>query len=76
MSAGHRVTAGFLPLLDSALLIAAREKSFAEAEGIDLVLVRVLESALDRVPVRGPADCRPIGICKTSLTCPVVVMPA
>ncbi|MCV0396588.1 MAG: ABC transporter substrate-binding protein [Rhizobiaceae bacterium] len=40
MSAAHRVTAGFLPLLDSALLVAAREKRFAEAEGIDLVLVR------------------------------------
>lgn len=36
----HRVTAGFLPLLDSALLVAAYEKGFARAEGIDLVLVR------------------------------------
>lgn len=40
MSTDHRVNAGFLPLLDSALLVAAREKGFAEAEGIDLVLVR------------------------------------
>lgn len=40
MSAGYRVTAGFLPLLDSALLIAARAKGFAGEEGIDLVLVR------------------------------------
>lgn len=40
MSASHRVNAGFLPLLDSALLVAAREKGFAEAEGVDLVLVR------------------------------------
>lgn len=30
----------FLPLTDSAILIAAREKGFAEAEGIDLTLVR------------------------------------
>lgn len=40
MSAGYSVTAGFLPLLDSALLIAARAKGFAGEEGIDLVLVR------------------------------------
>lgn len=40
MSAGYRVTAGFLPLLDSALLVAARAKGFARDEGIDLVLVR------------------------------------
>lgn len=40
MSAPHRITAGFLPLLDSALLVAAREKGFAEEEGIELALVR------------------------------------
>ncbi len=40
MSAGYRVTAGFLPLLDSALLIAVRAKGFAGEEGIELVLVR------------------------------------
>jgi NitT/TauT family transport system ATP-binding protein len=40
MSEPHRITAGFLPLLDSALLVAAREKGFAEEEGVDLVLVR------------------------------------
>ncbi|MGF1621009.1 MAG: CmpA/NrtA family ABC transporter substrate-binding protein [Rhodomicrobiaceae bacterium] len=34
------VVAGFLPLVDAALLIAAREKGFAEAEGIALQLVR------------------------------------
>ena len=34
------VTAGYLPLLDAALLIAAKECGFAEAEGIDLQLVR------------------------------------
>ncbi|MEH6719413.1 MAG: CmpA/NrtA family ABC transporter substrate-binding protein [Aurantimonas endophytica] len=40
MNAGHRVTVGFLPLLDSAILVAAHEKGFAEAEGIELFLVR------------------------------------
>lgn len=34
------LTAGFLPLLDSVLLVLAREKGFAEAEGLDLHLVR------------------------------------
>lgn len=32
--------AAFLPLTDSAVLVAAREKGFAAAEGIDLALVR------------------------------------
>ncbi|BCH21107.1 nitrate transporter [Mesorhizobium sp. L-8-10] len=36
----YSVTAGFLPLLDSAILVAAREKGFAEAEGVELSLVR------------------------------------
>jgi two-component system, oxyanion-binding sensor len=36
----RRVTAGFLPLLDAAILIAAREKGFAENQGIELHLVR------------------------------------
>jgi len=34
------VRAGFLPLVDAALLIAAREKGFAREEGIDLHLFR------------------------------------
>lgn len=34
------ITAAFLPLLDASILIAAREKGFAEAEGIDLILAR------------------------------------
>ena len=34
------LTAGFLPLLDSVLLVLAREKGFAEAQGLDLHLVR------------------------------------
>jgi NitT/TauT family transport system ATP-binding protein len=37
---GHEITAGFIPLLDSALLVAAKEKGFAEAEGLRLNLVR------------------------------------
>ncbi len=40
MSERHQITAGIMPLLDSSLLVAAREKGFAEAEGVDLVLVR------------------------------------
>lgn len=40
MSASWRITAGFLPLLDSAILVAAREKGFAAGEGVDLSLVR------------------------------------
>ena len=34
------LSAGFLPLLDSVLLVLAREKGFAESEGLDLHLVR------------------------------------
>lgn len=34
------VTIGFVPLLDAALLIVAREEGFAEQEGIELTLVR------------------------------------
>ncbi len=36
----HPIRAGFLPLLDSALLVAAREKAFAADEAIDLTLIR------------------------------------
>jgi ABC-type nitrate/sulfonate/bicarbonate transport system substrate-binding protein len=36
----HQITAGFMPLLDSALIVAAKEKGFAEQEGVDLSLVR------------------------------------
>ena len=36
----HRIVAGFMPLLDSALLLVAGTRGFAEAEGIDLVLLR------------------------------------
>lgn len=34
------VTAGFMPLLDCLILVMAKEKGFAEAEGLDLALVR------------------------------------
>lgn len=40
MTMRHEITAGFVPLLDSALLVAALEKGFAEEEGIALRLVR------------------------------------
>lgn len=36
----HRIAAGFMPLLDSALLVAAQAKGFAEAEGVELTLLR------------------------------------
>lgn len=38
--APHEIAAGFMPLLDSALVVAAHEKGFAEAEGVALKLVR------------------------------------
>ncbi|SOC45241.1 NitT/TauT family transport system ATP-binding protein [Rhizobium subbaraonis] len=40
MTTRHHITAGFLPLLDSALLVVAREKGFAEAQSVELTLVR------------------------------------
>jgi NitT/TauT family transport system ATP-binding protein len=40
MASEYQVTAGFMPLLDSALLVAAKEKGFAEAESVALSLVR------------------------------------
>ncbi len=36
----HAITAGFLPLTDSALLVAAKVMGFAAAEDLDLTLVR------------------------------------
>jgi len=36
----YRITAGFMPLTDSLLLVIAHEKGFAAAEGIDLKLIR------------------------------------
>jgi NitT/TauT family transport system ATP-binding protein len=40
MASEYQITAGFMPLLDSAVLVAAKEKCFAEAQGVDLALVR------------------------------------
>jgi NitT/TauT family transport system ATP-binding protein len=40
MSERHQITAGFMPLLDSTLLVAAKEKGVAADEGVDLTLVR------------------------------------
>jgi NitT/TauT family transport system ATP-binding protein len=40
MSVKPQIVAGFMPLLDSAVLVAAKEKGFADAEGLDLALVR------------------------------------
>jgi ABC-type nitrate/sulfonate/bicarbonate transport system substrate-binding protein len=49
----HRIVAGFMPLLDSALLVAAAVRGFAEAEDIDLILLRETSWAniRDRVAV-------------------------
>ena len=54
MTMRHAITAGFVPLLDSALLVAAREKGFAEAQSVDLTLVRERSwaSIRDRLAVR------------------------
>ena len=43
------IRAAFLPLTDSAVLVAAREKGFAAARGIDLELVRTTSWATLRV---------------------------
>lgn len=40
MASEFQITAGFMPLLDSAVLVAAKEKGFAEAEGVALDLAR------------------------------------
>ncbi|TIU83748.1 MAG: ABC transporter substrate-binding protein, partial [Mesorhizobium sp.] len=36
MSMAHEITAGFMPLFDSAVLVAAAEMGFAAREGIEL----------------------------------------
>ncbi|MER8499785.1 MULTISPECIES: CmpA/NrtA family ABC transporter substrate-binding protein [unclassified Mesorhizobium] len=40
MAAEHRINVGFMPLFDSAILVAAKEIGFALREGIDLTLNR------------------------------------
>ena len=54
MTMSHAITAGFVPLLDSALLIVAKEKGFAKAQSVDLTLVRERSwaSIRDRLAVR------------------------
>lgn len=54
MTMRHAITAGFVPLLDSALLVAAKEKGFAATQSIDLTLVRERSwaSIRDRLAVR------------------------
>ena len=49
----HAIAAGFLPLLDSALLIVTREKGFAAEQDVDLTLVKETSWAniRDRVSV-------------------------
>ena len=49
----YRITAGFIPLTDSLLLVTAREKGFAAAQGVELTLVREISWAniRDRVAV-------------------------
>ncbi|MDB5570003.1 MAG: putative nitrate transporter component, nrtA [Hyphomicrobiales bacterium] len=54
-NAPKEIAAGFLPLLDCALLVVAREKGFARAEGLDLHLVREQSwaSVRDRLAIGG-----------------------
>ena len=40
MAATTDIFAGFIPLTDAAILVAARERGFAEEEGVNLNLVR------------------------------------
>lgn len=40
MTAAHEITAGFMPLFDSAVLVVAREMGFSAREGIELKLQR------------------------------------
>jgi NitT/TauT family transport system ATP-binding protein len=49
----HKITAGFLPLTDSLLLVVAKEKGFAKEQGVGLKLVREISWAniRDRVAV-------------------------
>ncbi len=61
---------GFLPLTDSAVLVAAREKGFAEAEAIDLTLLRTTSWATlrDRLvygQVQGAHMLAPLAIAVT-----------
>ena len=64
------ITIAFLPLTDSAVLVAAREKGFAAAEGIDLALLRTTSWATlrDRLvygQVQGAHMLAPLAIAVT-----------
>ncbi len=48
MSPPHKLSIGFLPLTDCAVLVAAKERGFAEAEALDLTLVRDISWATVR----------------------------
>jgi two-component system, oxyanion-binding sensor len=50
----HHITAGFMPLTDSLILVVAKEKGFAARHGVDLELVRETSWAniRDRIAVR------------------------
>jgi ABC-type nitrate/sulfonate/bicarbonate transport system substrate-binding protein len=54
MTTRHAIAAGFVPLLDSALLVVAHEMGFAEEQGIALALLRERSwaSIRDRLAVR------------------------
>ncbi|WP_313195143.1 CmpA/NrtA family ABC transporter substrate-binding protein [Shinella zoogloeoides] len=54
MTTRHTITAGFVPLLDSALLVVAHEMGFAEEQGVALTLLRERSwaSIRDRLAVR------------------------
>jgi ABC-type nitrate/sulfonate/bicarbonate transport system substrate-binding protein len=54
----ERILAAFVPLVDCAVLVAAREQGFAAAVGLDLVLVKEPSSASLRDHLRlGHVDC-------------------
>jgi two-component system, oxyanion-binding sensor len=54
----ERIAAAFVPLVDSALLVVAREQGFASAEGLELELVREPSWASLRDPLNlGYVDC-------------------
>jgi two-component system, oxyanion-binding sensor len=80
MTMRHEITAGFVPLLDSALLVVALEKGFAENEAIALRLVRERSwaSIRDRLAVRHFDVAHILGpmpiACNLGLTAPATDM--
>ena len=69
MSMTH-LTAGFLPLLDSVLLVLAQEKGFAAKEGLDLHLVRETSWAniRDRAAIARPTCSARLQRCRLAET--------